>query len=281
MPTTSPGPRFTFPDFARYKAEHRRITMVTAYDYPTARLADAAGLDVLLVGDSLANVVLGLPRTLPVTMEEMLYHTRAVTRGNQGGLVVADMPFLSYQVSVEDAVRNAGRFLKEAGADGVKLEGGAEVAPAVAAMVCAGIPVVGHVGLTPQSVAKFGGYKVQGRGAEDARRLLIGAQALERAGASAVVLECVPDRVAERLTRELGVATIGIGAGAACDGQVLVFHDLVGLSEGKSPRFVKRYADLHGVALEALGRYAEEVRGGRFPAEGNAYTIDEEEFRRI
>ncbi|HZD18869.1 MAG TPA: 3-methyl-2-oxobutanoate hydroxymethyltransferase [Actinomycetota bacterium] len=259
----------TVTDLQKLKAEGERFAMLTAYDYPTARILDEAGIPVLLVGDSLANVVLGHDTTLPVTMDEMLHHTRAVVRGAPNALVVGDMPFLSYQASDEEAIRNAGRFLKEAGAQAVKLEG----APLslVETMTARGIPVMGHLGLTPQSVHAMGGYRVQAREEEAAERLLADALGLEKAGTFAVVLEGVPARVARRVTEALTVPTIGIGAGPHCDGQVLVVHDLLGLTFGKPARFVKRYADLRGEITRAVTAYKDEVEKGAYPGPEHSY----------
>lgn len=242
-----------------------KIAVLTAYDYPTALLAEEAGADVLLVGDSLGMVCLGLPDTLGVTMADMLHHTKAVCRAAKRALVVADMPFLSYQTSIADAVANAGRFLQEAGARAVKLEGGAEFVPHVRAMLSAGIPVMGHLGLTPQQVAVLGGFKAQGKTARAARALVSHARALADAGCFALVLEAVPAEVAARITQEVGIPTIGIGAGPDCDGQVLVFHDVLGLCPGMRPSFVKQYIDLWTPAREALADYCREVREGSFP----------------
>jgi 3-methyl-2-oxobutanoate hydroxymethyltransferase len=252
--------------------------MVTAYDAPSGRLADAAGADVILVGDSAAMTVLGHDSTVPATMEEMLVLTRAVTRGARRPLVVADMPFGSFQVSDEAALENAIRFVKEAGADAVKLEGAGPSLSRVAAIVGAGIPVMGHVGLTPQSATMLGGFRAQGRTAEKAIRLLGDARALEAAGCFAIVLEAVPAAVAERVTEQLAVPTIGIGAGTGCDGQVLVWHDLLGLYDGRAPRFVKRYADLAGEIRAALEAYAADVRDRRFPEEQHTYSMPDEEL---
>jgi 3-methyl-2-oxobutanoate hydroxymethyltransferase len=248
-----------------------RIVMVTACDFSLARIVDGAGVDVVLVGDSLGTVALGYESTLPVTMDEMLVFTRAVARGSRRALVVADMPFLSYQVSAEEARRNAGRFLKEAGAAAVKLEGGAEVAATVASIVAMGVPVMGHLGLTPQSVHAMGGYRVQGRDEERAREIMDGARALEQAGAFSVVLEGVPRGLAARITAALGIPTIGIGAGPECDGQVLVLHDLLGLWAGHRPKFAKRYAACGDEAGRAVRQFCEEVRGGLFPDEEHSY----------
>jgi 3-methyl-2-oxobutanoate hydroxymethyltransferase len=263
------------------KAKGERLTMVTAYDYPFARLADEVGIDLVLVGDSLGNVVLGYADTRPVTMEEMLHHTAAVSRGVSSALVIGDMPFMSYNVTVPEAIRNGGRFIKEAGADVVKLEGGAAVADTVAAMVRAGIPVCGHLGLTPQTASQLGGYRVQGRTADTARILLEDARRLQEAGVCLLVLECVPDRVAARLSAELSVPVIGIGAGAGCDGQVLVLHDLLGLGGDFEPKFVKRFGDLGEAVRQALGAYRDEVRTGTFPAAEHSFTIEDEELEKI
>jgi 3-methyl-2-oxobutanoate hydroxymethyltransferase len=278
--TTRPDTTGKLPltELAEMKRRGDRIVMVTAYDAPGARFADGAGIDVVLVGDSAAMVVLGHDSTVPATMDEMLVLTRAVTRGARRPLVVADMPFGSFQVSDEDALGNAIRFVKEAGADAVKLEGAGPMLSRVRALVGAGIPVMGHIGLTPQSATMLGGFKAQGRTAEKAERLYEDALALEAAGCFAVVLEAVPAPVAARVTEALRVPTIGIGAGAACDGQVLVWHDLLGLYEGKAPRFVKRYADLATEAKRALEAYVEDVREGRFPEERHTYAIPDEEL---
>lgn len=258
-------PRLTPPEIKARKGGPGRITVLTAYDYPTARLADTSGIDVLLVGDSLGMVCLGYPDTVSVTMDEMLHHTKAVARGTEKALIVADMPFLSYQVSIPEAILNAGRFLKEGRADCVKLEGGKSMAPVVSAIVKAGIPVMGHIGLTPQTATQLGGFKVQGRDAEAAVGLMEDAKALEEAGAFSIVIECVPAELAASITREISIPTIGIGAGAECDGQVLVFHDLVGLYDRFLPKFVKRYADAGEVIRKAIRQYKEEVEQGTFP----------------
>jgi 3-methyl-2-oxobutanoate hydroxymethyltransferase len=260
------------------KRNGERIVMVTSYDYPTARLADEAGLDLVLVGDSAAMTVLGHDSTVPATMDEMVMLTRAAARGAHRPLLVADMPFGSFQVSDEDALRNAIRFVKEAGADAVKLEGAGTSLARVRAIVAAGIPVMGHVGLTPQSATMLGGLHAQGRTATQALRLLDDARALEAAGCFAVVLEAVPAPVAARITAALSVPTIGIGSGPDCDGQVLVLHDLVGLYQGRSARFVKRYADVGSTIRDALERFAADVRAGAFPEESHTYSIPEEEL---
>jgi 3-methyl-2-oxobutanoate hydroxymethyltransferase len=265
-------------ELAELKRRGQKIAMVTAYDFPSGRIADAAGVELVLVGDSAAMTVLGHDSTVPATMEELLILTRAVTRGAKRPLVIADMPFGSFQVSDEAAVENAIRFVKEAGADAVKLEGGGPTLSRVQAIVGAGIPVMGHVGLTPQSATMLGGFKAQGRTAEKAERLYEDAMALEAAGSFAVVLEAVPAPVAARVTEALNAPTIGIGAGSSCDGQVLVWHDLLGLYEGKAPRFVKRYADLAVEARRAIEAYVADVREGRFPEERHTYAIPDEEL---
>jgi len=270
--------KLTIPELAGLERDGRKIVMVTAYDAPGGRLADAAGVDLVLVGDSAAMTVLGYDSTVPATVDELIVLTRAVTRGAVRPLVVADLPFGSFQVSDEDALRNAIRFVKEAGADAVKLEGAGPALSRVAAIVGAGIPVMGHIGLTPQSATALGGFKAQGRTAEKALQLLADARALEAAGCFSIVLEAVPAQVAARITRDVSVPTIGIGAGAECDGQVLVWHDLLGLYAGRSPRFVKRYADLAGEIQQALEAYAGEVRSGAFPEEQHTYSIPDEEL---
>src|SRR5918999_1346255 len=259
----------TIHDLRAWKAEGRRFAMLSAYDFPTARILDDAGIPVLLVGDSVANNALGYEDTLPVTMEEMLHHTRAVARGVGTALVVGDMPFLSYQVSIEEGIRNAGRFLKEGGARAIKLEG--SQVELTARPVDLGIPVMAHVGLTPQSVHAMGGYRVQGRDEEAARRLLDQAHALEKAGAFAVVLEGIPSELAAEITRTVQIPTIGIGAGPYTDGQVLVINDLLGLNE-RVPRFVKRYANLREEIGRAVKAFAEDVEAGRFPDEERSYS---------
>jgi 3-methyl-2-oxobutanoate hydroxymethyltransferase len=274
--TPAPG-KLPLPELAEMKRRGEKIAMVTAYDAPSGRLADAAGVDLVLVGDSAAMTVLGHDSTVPATMDEMIMLTRATTRGSRRPLVIADMPFGSFQVSDELALENAIRFLKEAGADAVKLEGGGPTIARVRAIVGAGIPVMGHLGLTPQSATMLGGFKAQGRTAEKARRLLADAVELEQAGCFAIVLEAVPAAVAKRITELLGIPTIGIGAGIDCDGQVLVYHDLLGLYEGPSPRFVKQYADLAGETRRALEAYVADVRNGAFPEERHTYSMPEEE----
>jgi 3-methyl-2-oxobutanoate hydroxymethyltransferase len=270
--------KLTLPELAALKRDRQRIVMVTAYDAPGGRLADEAGVDMVLVGDSAAMTVLGHESTVPATMEEMLILTRAVTRGATRPLIVGDMPFGSYQVSDEQALEHAIRFVKEAEADAVKLEGAGPMLARARAIAGAGIAVMGHIGLTPQTATSLGGFKAQGRTAEQARQLLEDALALEAAGCFSLVLEAVPAPVAERITEALSIPTIGIGAGAGCDGQVLVWHDLLGLYEGRAARFVKRYAEIGGQIREALGRYADDVRGGTFPGEEHTYSIPEEEL---
>jgi 3-methyl-2-oxobutanoate hydroxymethyltransferase len=276
-----PAGKLQLTELAERKRRAERIVMVTAYDAPSGRLADAAGVDLVLVGDSAAMTVLGHDSTVPATMEEMLVLTRATTRGAKRPLVVADMPFGSYQVSDESAVENAIRFVKEAEADAVKLEGAGATLGRVRAIVAAGIPVMGHVGLTPQSATMLGGYRAQGRTAEQALEVYAAALALERAGCFAVVLEAVPAPVAERITGALGIPTIGIGAGSGCDGQVLVWHDLLGLYDGTPPRFVKQYAALADEIRTALAEYASDVRTGVFPEERHTYAIAEPELERL
>jgi 3-methyl-2-oxobutanoate hydroxymethyltransferase len=260
----------TIPEFQRYKKQNKKLTVVTAYDALFTRIVEQAGLEVILVGDSLGMVVQGKPNTLSVTMEDMLYHTRIVAQAAQRALVIGDMPFMSYQTSVEDAVRNAGRLL-QAGAAAVKIEGGAPVIDRVEAMTRFGIPVMGHVGMTPQSVNQSGGYTVKGKGQEEADTILSDAKALQAAGAFAVVLECMPTGLAQRITEALSIPTIGIGAGQGCDGQVLVLYDLLGLFDDFVPKFVKPYAHLKADAVQALRRYKEEVECGKFPTDAESY----------
>ncbi len=252
--------------------------MLTAYDYPTALAMDRAGVDSILVGDSLGMVVLGYENTLPVTMEEMLHHARAVARGAKSALLVGDMPFMSYQTSVEKALENAGRFLQQGGMDAVKLEGGRERAEAVRAIVGAGIPVMGHIGLTPQSINQLGGFRAQGKTARAAKRLLEDARILEEAGAFSLVLESVPARLAEYISRQISIPTIGIGAGAGCDGQVLVTHDLLGLFDRFTPKFVKKYANFHEAMSQAFAKYIEDVQTKKFPAAEHTVEMSDEEW---
>jgi len=261
----------TIQDFLKKKTEGRKITMLTAYDYPFAQILDEAGIDAILVGDSLGMVVQGLENTLPVTMDEMIYHTKMVVRAVKNGLVIGDMPFMSYQSSLEEAVRNAGRFLKEAGASAVKLEGGSEVAEQIRAMTRAEIPVMAHIGLTPQAIHRMGGYKVQGKTEEAAKKLLHEAHIVEDAGAFSLLLEAIPMNLAKKITKELSIPTIGIGAGPHCDGQVLVLHDVIGMFERFVPKFVKRYANLKEEAMKAIITYREEVERGEFPSEEQSF----------
>lgn len=263
--------KITAPAVVEMKRRGELVTVVTAYDFPTARIADQAGVEILLVGDSVGPVVLGYDSTLPVTMEDMLHHTRAVTRARTTAMVVGDMPFMSYQVSIEQAVRNAGRFVQEGGADAIKLEGGERVAPAVQRIVAAGIPVMGHLGLTPQSVLAFGGYKVQARGEADQERLVREAKMLEDAGCFSIVLEGIPAKLGAIVSRELGIPTIGIGAGVNCDGQVLVTHDMLGLFQGRTAKFVRRYAALGDAMRDAYAQYVADVKARRFPGEQESY----------
>lgn len=260
------------------KQRHEAITMLTAYDYSMAQAVDAAGMDSILVGDSLGMVVLGYETTLPVTMDDMLHHCKAVARGASYALLVGDMPFMSYQVSVEQAVHNAGRFLQEAGMDAVKLEGGHERLAAVQAIVAAGIPVMGHLGLTPQSVHQLGGFRTQGSTAQKGARIYADALALQTAGCFAIVLECVPVRLASKISADLDIPTIGIGAGGGCDGQVLVAHDVLGLFGRFLPRFVKQYAHLWEAMRDALTTYVQDVGTGAFPADEHVFTMPDNEW---
>ncbi|MGC2063031.1 MAG: 3-methyl-2-oxobutanoate hydroxymethyltransferase [Thermodesulfovibrionales bacterium] len=264
-------PKITIQDILKKKEQGIKITMLTAYDFPFAQLVDEAEIDCILVGDSLGMVVQGLENTLPVTMDEMIYHTRLVTRAVKNAMVIGDMPFMSYHTGIDDAVRNAGRFLKDAGASAIKLEGGAEVADQIRAMTRSDIPVMAHIGLTPQSIHRMGGYKVQGKTSEAARKLLEEAHIAEDAGAFAVLIEAVPLDVAEKITAELTVPTIGIGAGPHCDGQVLVLHDVLGIFDRFVPKFVKRYANLKAEAIKAVRQYKNEVETGVFPSEKESF----------
>jgi 3-methyl-2-oxobutanoate hydroxymethyltransferase len=275
------NPKITVPAIRAMKGA-QRVGMITAYDYPSARVADAAGADVILVGDSLAMVVLGHPDTLQVTVDEMLHHTRAAARGAQRALVVGDMPYLSYHVSIEESVRNAGRFVR-AGAHAVKIEGGKpQRIRTVEALLDAEIPVMGHIGLTPQSVNALGGFKLQGKAADDARRLVDEALALEQAGCFSIVLEMVPAELAAVITERLSIPTIGIGAGPQCDGQVLVFHDLLGLYDGHTPRFVRQYAHLGDAMQSAIAEYLGDVREGRFPSDAESFhSAGADELRKL
>ena len=273
--------KVTIGDLMAKKESGKRISMMTAYDCPGAYMVDQAGIDTILVGDSLGMVVLGYTSTVPVTMDEMIHHTKAVMRGTTWAFVIGDMPFMSYQASIEDAVRNAGRFIKEGGCDAVKLEGGSEVAPVVRAIVTAGIPVCAHIGLTPQTATQLGGFRVQGKDAESARNLIKSAKDLEAAGAFMVVMECIPDVLAARITNELAIPTIGIGAGRDCDGQVLVYHDTVGLFERFTPKFVKQYIKLGPMIIDALKEYKREVEEGVFPGDEHIFTMSKEEAKKV
>jgi len=264
-------PKITIHDFLRKKAENKKISMITAYDYPFAKIVDEAGIDGIIVGDSVGMVVQGLENTLPVTMDEMIYHTKMVARAVQNTIVIGDLPFMSYQASIEEAVRNAGRFLKEAGASVVKIEGGAEVAEHIKAMTRSDVPVMAHIGLTPQSIHRMGGYKVQGKTEESAKRLLEEAHIAEDAGAFSLLLEAIPMNLAKKITEELSIPTIGIGAGPHCDGQVLVLHDVIGLFERFLPKFAKQYVNLKDQALKAISLYKEEVDKGIFPSEKQSF----------
>ncbi|MFA5535867.1 MAG: 3-methyl-2-oxobutanoate hydroxymethyltransferase [Bacillota bacterium] len=268
--------RLTISDLRQKKFNEEKITMVTAYDFPSALMAEKAGLDMILVGDSLGMAMLGYDTTLPVTMDEMIYHTKAVTRGARHTFVVGDMPFLSYHRSLGETITNAGRFLQEGGAQGVKLEGGSEQREKIQALTAIGIPVLGHIGLTPQSVHQLGGFKVQGKKTKEAEKLIEDAKSLEESGAFAIVLECIPAPLAGIISKTITIPTIGIGAGVSCDGQVLVWHDLLGLSPGKLPRFVKKYANLHDNIVAALENYKTDVEKGQFPEEKHTYALDGE-----
>lgn len=267
--------------FRNAKAEGKRLSMLTAYDYSTAKLEDEAGINGILVGDSLGNVVLGYDDTIPVTMEDMIHHGAAVARGAKDALVVIDMPFMSYQISVEDALRNAGRLMKEGHAGAVKLEGGEEVCPQICAIVNAGIPVMAHLGLTPQSIHAFGGFKVQGKTEAAAKKLLEDAKRVQEAGAFSVVLEAVPSKLAAMITEELEIPTIGIGAGNGCDGQILVYQDMLGMFSDFTPKFVKRYANVGEIMKEAFRGYIEEVESGAFPAKENEYAVDDSVIEKL
>lgn len=267
--------------FQQAKENGEKLTMLTAYDYFTAKLIDEAGVNSILVGDSLGNVILGYEDTISVTMEDMIHHGAAVARGAKNALVVIDMPFMSYQTSVYDALVNAGRLMKEGRGDAVKLEGGVEVCPQIKAIVDAGIPVCAHIGLTPQSINAFGGFKVQGKSEAAAKKLLEDAKAVEEAGAFAVVIEGVPAKIAALITEQLHIPTIGIGAGKDCDGQVLVYQDMLGMFSDFTPKFVKRYANIGEVMKEAFQNYIKEVQDGVFPAEENTYKVDDSVIEKL
>jgi 3-methyl-2-oxobutanoate hydroxymethyltransferase len=263
--------KVTVLDFKRKKEDGEKITMLTAYDYPTAGIIDAAGIDAILVGDSVGMVMLGYDNTVSVTMDEMIHHAKAARRGIKRSFLIGDMPFMSYQVCSEDAVRNAGRFVQEAGCEAVKIEGAREVLPRIEAIIAAGIPVLGHIGLTPQSASKLGGYRVQGKDADSAAMLMEDALRLEKAGCFAIILECVPKELANRITKKLRVPTIGIGAGANCDGQVLVIHDIIGYFDKFVPKFVKRYANVSKAIGEAVAAFKRETETGVFPDDDHSF----------
>jgi 3-methyl-2-oxobutanoate hydroxymethyltransferase len=273
--------KMTLARLKQKKMNGEKITMLTAYDYSAATLVDQAGIDTILVGDSLGNVMLGYNSTVPVTMDEMIHHCKAVSRAVKSGFIIGDMPFMSYHVSIEKAIENAGRFLKEANCDSVKLEGGSDMAPTVNAIVKAGIPVCGHLGLTPQTATMLGGYKVQGKDAESARKIIRAAKDLEDAGAFMIVFECIPDSLAARITRDLNIPTIGIGAGPDCDGQVLVYHDLLGLYEKFTPKFVKQYLNLAPMIKAAITQYKTEVENGQFPGPDHLFRMDQGEAEKL
>lgn len=267
--------------FRETKNSGMKLSMLTAYDYSMAKLIDSCGIDGILIGDSLGMVCLGYKDTLSVTMEDMIHHTKAVSRGAKDALIVADMPFMSYQTSVYDAVTNAGRLVKEAGAEAVKLEGGASVCDQIKAIVKAQIPVMGHIGMTPQSVNVFGGFKVQGKGEESARRIIEDAKLLEKAGAFAIVLECIPAALSEIITESVSVPTIGIGAGSGCDGQILVYQDMLNMFSDIRPKFVKQFADAGGLMKKGITDYINEVQNGTFPAQEHSFRIDEEIIKKL
>ncbi len=263
--------RISPPDLLKKKSLGERFAVMTAYDFPFAKIVEEAGIEVILVGDSLGMVVQGLDNTIPVTMDEMIYHTKMVTRATKKAMVIGDMPYMSYQIDPRDCLYNAGRFLKEGLANAVKLEGGREVAELVRLLTKAEVPVVAHIGLTPQSIHRMGGYKLQGKSEEAANRLFEDAKILQEAGAFALILEAIPSRLASRITKELTIPTIGIGAGPDCDGQILVMHDVLGLFDRFLPKFSKRYADLKSIALTALRSYREEVETGKFPSDEHSF----------
>ena len=275
-------PKVTIQQLQKMKAEREKISMITAYDYPSARFVDKVGIEIILVGDSLAMTVMGLDSTVPVTMEEMIHHTKAVVRGVENAMVIGDLPFGSYNQSKEQAIANATRLMKEGGCDAVKLEGGVEMAGITKAIVDAGIPVMGHIGLTPQTISKLGGFKVQGKGVQEAEKLLKSALALQEAGIFSIVLECVPEEVGRLITEKLSIPTIGIGGGRYCDGQVLVFHDTLGLFEKFLPKFVKRYRNLGEEIVKALEEYKQEVKEEKFPGPEHVFGgVTEEELKRL
>lgn len=271
---------FTINDFLSNKGK-RKISMLTAYDYSMAKIIDEAGVDTILVGDSLGMVVLGYDSTLKVTMEDMIHHIKAVTRGVKNAFVIGDMPFLSYHISVEEAVRNAGRIIQEGGAQAVKLEGGSDIIPMIEGILRAQIPVIGHLGLTPQSVNKFGGFKVQGKNADHAKEIIEDALLLEKAGVSAIVLEAIPQGLAKTITEQLSIPTIGIGASKYCDGQVLVTQDMLGMFSDFKPKFVKQYSNLKDIMIDSIKTYTEEVESGVFPTDNHTFHMSESELKKL
>jgi 3-methyl-2-oxobutanoate hydroxymethyltransferase len=273
--------KITIPQLLEMKGKGEKIALLTAYDYPFGHLEDEAGIEVILVGDSLGMTVLGYENTLPVTMDEMVVHTQAVRKAIKRALLIGDMPFLSYQVTVEDAIRNAGRFMAEGGADGVKLEGGKDMVETVRAIIRAGIPVMGHIGLTPQSSARFGGFKVRGKSSREAMSLLEDAKALEEAGVFSIILECIPKEVSKLITESVTIPTFGIGSGSYCDGQILVIHDILGLNENFSPRFVKQFIDLSSIIKNAFEEYISDVKKGAFPNSGHSFKMKEGELTKL
>jgi 3-methyl-2-oxobutanoate hydroxymethyltransferase len=273
--------KLTIPDLVKMKRNNEKITMLTAYDFPIAKFIEAVGIDIILVGDSLGMVTLGYSSTLPVTMDEMIHHSKAVQRGAPNTFLIGDMPFMSYQISSEEAIKNAARFLKEAGCDAIKLEGGREISSKAKAIIDAGIPVLGHLGLTPQSATKLGGFKVQGKNAKSARKIIEDSLLLEKIGCFALILECIPEEIAKEITESLNIPTIGIGAGAHCDGQVLVINDVLGLFEDFRPKFVKQYLQLANLIKDAIKNYKNEVKQGVFPQKEHCFHIKEEEFKKV
>lgn len=273
--------KFTVSSYKKAKEKKEKITMLTAYDYTTAKLVDEAGIDTILVGDSLGMTMLGYENTLQVTVDDMIHHTKAVARGTKHAMIVGDMPFMSYHISVEETIRNAGRFIQEGNAHAVKLEGGIEVIDKVKAIVAAKIPVMGHLGLTPQSVNIFGGFKVQGKSGDNAKRIIEDALLLQEAGAFAIVLECIPDKLATIISEKLDIPTIGIGAGSGCDGQVLVIQDMIGTYSEMKPKFVKQYAQVGEITTDAVKGYIDEVKNGSFPSKEHTFSIKEEELEKL
>ena len=273
--------KITITDLLNKKQQKKPITMLTAYDFPLASIIDEAGIDIILVGDSVGMVVLGYENTLAVTMHDMIHHCKAVARARKYAFLVGDMPFMSYQVNSEQAIKNAGRFIKQGNCDAVKLEGGVEVITQIKAIIKAGIAVMSHIGLTPQSATQLGGFKVQGKTALSAKKIIDDAIALEEAGCFAIILECIPDKLSEIITSKVKIPTIGIGAGGNCDGQVLVTHDILGLYKKFTPKFAKRYVDISAQIEKAVKQYKEEVEERRFPAKENSFSIDEKELKKL